>query len=56
MWYIHIRCSINERAKIAVDNLKYQVAGYIAKYAAAMNGADYIIFTGGIGENQAYSS
>ena len=42
----------NERAKIAVDNLKYQVAGYIAKYAAAMNGADYIIFTGGIGENQ----
>ncbi len=42
----------NERAKIAVDNLKYQVAGYIAKYVAAMNGADYIIFTGGIGENQ----
>ena len=42
----------NERAKIAVDNLKYKVAGYIAKYVAAMNGADYIIFTGGIGENQ----
>lgn len=42
----------NERAKIAVDNLKYQVAGYIAKYAAAMNGTDYIVFTGGIGENQ----
>ena len=41
-----------EKAKIAMDNFKYSVAGYIAKYAAAMNGIDYIIFTGGVGENQ----
>ena len=39
-------------AKIAMENFKYSVAGYIAKYAAAMDGIDYIIFTGGVGENQ----
>lgn len=42
----------NERAKIALDSFKYAIASYIAKYAVAMNGVDYIIFTGGIGENQ----
>ena len=41
-----------ERAVIALDNFKYSIASYIAKYAVAMNGIDYIIFTGGIGENQ----
>lgn len=42
----------NERAKIAMESFKYSVASYIAKYAVAMNGIDYIVFTGGIGENQ----
>ena len=42
----------NERADIAMKSFKYAVASYIAKYAVAMNGVDYIIFTGGIGENQ----
>ena len=42
----------NERAKIAMESSKYAVASYIAKYAVAMNGIDYIVFTGGIGENQ----
>ena len=42
----------NEKAEIAMENFKYAVASYIAKYAAAMNGVDYIIFTGGVGENQ----
>ena len=41
-----------ERAEIALDSFKYSIASYIAKYAVAMNGVDYIIFTGGIGENQ----
>lgn len=41
-----------ERAEIALDSFKYAIASYIAKYAVAMNGVDYIIFTGGIGENQ----
>lgn len=39
-------------AKIAVDNFNYIIASYIAKYAVAMGGIDYLIFTGGIGENQ----
>ncbi len=42
----------NERAKIALESFQYAIASYIAKYAVAMNGIDYIIFTGGIGENQ----
>ena len=42
----------NENARIAMDCFKYAVASYIAKYAVAMNGLDYIIFPGGVGENQ----
>ena len=42
----------NERAEIAIEKFKYEIASYIAKYAVAMNGVDYIVFTGGIGENQ----
>ena len=42
----------DEKAKIAMESFKYAVASYIAKYAVAMNGIDYIIFTGGVGENQ----
>ena len=42
----------DEKAKIAMENFKYAVASYIAKYAVAMNGVDYIVFTGGVGENQ----
>ena len=42
----------NERARIAINSFNYSIAGYIAKYAAEMDGIDYIVFTGGIGENQ----
>ena len=41
-----------EDAKIAIEQFNYAIASYIAKYAVAMKGIDYIIFTGGIGENQ----
>ena len=41
----------SERAEIAMENFEYGVASFIAKYAVLMNGVDYIIFTGGIGEN-----
>lgn len=41
-----------EDAKMAVECFNYSIASYIAKYAVAMNGIDYIVFTGGIGENQ----
>ena len=42
----------NERAKIAINSFTYAIAGYVAKYAAAMRGIDAIVFTGGVGENQ----
>ncbi len=42
----------NEMAKTAIDEFNYAIAGYIAKYAVALNGIDYLVFTGGIGENQ----
>ena len=42
----------NETAKIAMESFKYAIASYIAEYAVAMNGVDYIVFTGGVGENQ----
>ena len=42
----------DENAKLAIEKFNYSVASYVAKYAAAMNGIDYLVFTGGIGENQ----
>jgi len=41
----------HERAKLAIDIFCYRVKKYIGAYAAAMGGADAVIFTGGIGEN-----
>ncbi len=42
----------NERAQIAIKQFTYTIASYVAKYAVAMGGVDYIVFTGGVGENQ----
>ncbi len=39
-------------AETAIKSFTYAIAGYIAKYAVAMKGIDYLVFTGGIGENQ----
>lgn len=41
----------NEAAALALDAFSYRVAKYIGSYAAAMNGVDAVVFTGGIGEN-----
>ena len=41
----------NHRAQLALDMFRYSVLKYIGAYAAAMNGVDMIVFTGGIGEN-----
>ncbi len=41
----------NKRAKLAIEMLDYQIIKYIGAYAAAMNGIDVLVFTGGIGEN-----
>jgi len=41
----------NERAINAQDVFAYRVAGYVGRYATAMNGIDAVIFTAGVGEN-----
>lgn len=41
----------DRRARLAIQIFCYRAAKYIGSYLAAMNGADAIIFTGGIGEN-----
>ena len=43
----------NEKAKLAMDMLGYEVKKFIGAYAAAMGGLDAIVFTAGIGENTA---
>jgi len=45
--------SDDRRAKLAIEIFCYRVSKYIGSYLAAMNGADAIIFGGGIGENSA---
>ncbi|MBQ7209371.1 MAG: acetate kinase [Paludibacteraceae bacterium] len=44
----------NKRADLARRMFIYRVKKYIGAYAAAMNGIDILVFTGGIGENDAY--
>ncbi len=39
------------KAKLPLKKLTYDNTKYIGSYAAAMNGVDLIVFTGGIGEN-----
>ncbi len=43
----------DRRARLAIDIFCYRASKYIGSYLAAMNGADAIAFTGGIGENSA---
>ena len=44
----------NKRADLARRMFIYRVKKYIGAYAAAMNGLDILVFTGGIGENDTY--
>lgn len=41
----------DRRARLAIDIFAYRARKYIGAYLAAMNGADAIVFAGGIGEN-----
>ena len=41
----------DRRAGLAIEIFCYRARKYIGAYLAAMNGADAIVFTGGIGEN-----
>ena len=44
----------NSRANLARKMFIYRVKKYIGAYAAAMDGLDILVFTGGIGENDTY--
>ena len=41
-----------DRAKLGQDMYENRIIKYIGSYAAEMGGADVIVFTGGVGENQ----
>ncbi|NDW08812.1 acetate kinase [Dysgonomonas sp. 520] len=41
----------DERAKLAFNMFTYRIKKYIGSYAAALDGLDVLVFTGGIGEN-----
>ncbi|MCQ2239253.1 MAG: acetate kinase [Bacteroidaceae bacterium] len=43
----------NPRAILAQNMYFYRIKKYVGAYAAAMGGVDIIVFTGGVGENQA---
>lgn len=43
----------DRRARLAIEIFCYRARKYIGSYLAAMNGAESIVFTGGIGENSA---
>ncbi|MDE6134300.1 MAG: acetate kinase, partial [Muribaculaceae bacterium] len=43
----------NERAALALDMYLLRLVKYIGAYVAEMGGVDIIVFTGGVGENQA---
>ena len=43
----------NPRARLAENMYLYRIKKYIGAYAAALGGVDILVFTGGVGENQA---
>jgi acetate kinase len=47
------RESDDRRARLAIEIFCYRARKYIGAYLAALNGADAVVFTGGIGENSA---
>lgn len=53
MRILHKAAPLNPDAKLAIDLFCYSVAKQIAAMAVALNGVDCIVFTGGIGENDA---
>ena len=43
----------NNRAILAMETYNYRIKKYIGSYAAVLGGVDILVFTGGVGENQA---
>lgn len=44
----------NERAQLAHEILQYEIAKFIGSYYVALGGCDGMVFTAGLGENQAH--
>jgi acetate kinase len=47
------RANDSGRAAMAIEVFTYRIRKYIGAYWAVLNGADALVFTGGIGENAA---
>jgi acetate kinase len=43
----------DKRAILAMNTYNYRIKKYVGAYAAALGGVDILVFTGGVGENQA---
>ena len=43
----------NKRAILAMETYNYRIKKYVGAYAAVLGGMDILVFTGGVGENQA---
>jgi len=43
----------DKRALLAMNTYNYRIKKYVGSYAAALGGVDILVFTGGVGENQA---
>lgn len=43
----------NKRAQLAMNTYNYRIKKYVGSYAAVLGGVDILVFTGGVGENQA---
>jgi acetate kinase len=43
----------NKRAILAMETYNYRIKKYVGSYAAILGGVDILVFTGGVGENQA---
>lgn len=43
----------NKRAILALETYNYRIKKYIGAYTAVLGGVDILVFTGGVGENQA---
>jgi len=44
----------NERAKLAIDIFNYRIKKYVGTYTSVLGRLDAVVFTGGIGENNAF--
>jgi len=44
----------NDRAKLAIDIFNYRIKKYVGTYTAVLGRLDAVVFTGGIGENNAF--